>query len=101
MSAPACTPDAGSVTPELLARVSLALAAGRVRQQGVEASLRAAFPGIHFSLCADNDIPSRLAPLLLGEGFALYGVATGAHCAALTAQLEAASGIAVALIEAD
>lgn len=96
-----CSPDAGTVTPELLSLVCGALANGNAHRPDVEAALRQAFPGHHFSLCFDNDIPSRLQPLATGEGFALYGISTAGHCAALTPNMETATGLAVALIEDD
>lgn len=89
------------ITPELLQTVSTALADGNARIPGIEQKLREAFPGVTFSLCMDDDIPSRLKPLLTGEGFALYGISTGGHCAALTSSAESASGLAIALLNDD
>ena len=88
-----------SVTPELLATVSAALANGNAQRPGVDAQLRAAFPGIVFSVCSDNDIPSRLKPVAEGDGFALYAINTSGHCAQLTPQLEGAGGLAIGLID--
>lgn len=97
----ACTPDAGTVTPELIALVCAALANGSAARPAVDAGLREAFPGFHFSVCLDNDIPSRLHPLAEGEGFALYGVSSAGHCAQLTSQIESATGLAIALKDQD
>lgn len=87
------------ITPALLERVSHALADGNARHPGVDQALRAAFPGITFALCDDNDIPSRIAPLTTGTGFALYGIGSSGHCASLTSNIEAASGLAIALTD--
>jgi hypothetical protein len=88
-----------SVTPALLATVSAALANGNAQRPGVDVALRETFPGLVFTLCNDNDIPSRLKPVAEGEGFALYAINTSSHCAALTANLEGAGGLAIALID--
>jgi len=85
------------ITPELLATVSAALANGNARRPGVDRELREAFPGIPFTVCDDDDIPSRLKPLAEGEGFALYGVNTCGHCAALTADIESSGGLTIGL----
>jgi hypothetical protein len=87
------------MTPEMLGTVCNALANGNAQRPGVHLELREAFPGVPFTLCSDNDIPSRLQPLATGEGFALYGVSTSDHCAALTANLETADGLTIALLD--
>lgn len=87
------------ITQEFLATVSTALENGNVLRPGIDMELREAFPGIPFTLCNDNDIPSRLKPLAQGNGFALYGINTGGHCAALTANMEATAGLAIALVD--
>lgn len=89
------------ISAELLKTVCTALADGNAQRPGVDQALREAFPGVAFSLCSDNDIPSRLAPLATGEGFALYGINTSGHCAALTADIDSSSGLAVALTDED
>ena len=86
------------MTPELIQQVCSALADGNARRPGVDRELREAFPGLAFSVCDDNDIPSRIRPLTTGEDFALYGIDTGGHCAALTSDIESAGGLAIALI---
>ncbi|MCX9154672.1 DUF6129 family protein [Niveibacterium sp. 24ML] len=89
------------ITPEFLKQVCAALANGNARMPRVDASLRDAFPGVPFTVCSDNDIPSRLQPMAYGEGFVLYGINTGGHCAALTSVTEAATGLAIALTDDD
>ncbi len=87
------------ITPELIHIVSQALAEENARRPGVEQALREAFPGVSFTLCDDNDIPSRLTPLASGEGFALYGISHGGHCASLTSDPATACGLAIALTD--
>lgn len=89
------------ITPELIQTVSKTLAEGNARRPGVDRALREAFPGIAFTLCDDNDIPSRLTPLVTGEGFALYGIGNNGHCATLTSDPDSASGLAIALTDDD
>jgi hypothetical protein len=86
-----------NVTPELLQTVCSALANGNATRPGVDRELREAFPGIPFTVCDDNDVPSRLKPLVEGEGFALYGVNVSDHCAAMTSNIDASNGLAIAL----
>lgn len=89
------------ITADFLRQVCSALAHGRVRMPRVDAALRDAFPGVPFTLCSDNDIPSRMQPMAYGEGFALYGINTGGHCAALTCLADTATGLAIALTDDD
>lgn len=86
------------LTLALIQQVCSALADGNALRPGIDRELRAAFPGLAFSVCDDNDIPSRIRPLITGEGFALYGIDTSGHCAALTSDIESAGGLAIALI---
>lgn len=90
-----------SLTPDFLDTVCHALANGNARRAGVDAQLREAFPGIVFTVCDDNDMPSRLKPVATGEGFALYAINTSGHCAQLTSQLEGAGGLAIGLTDDD
>ena len=90
-----------AITPELLATVLKALGDGNARRPGVDRELREAFPGNVFSVCDDNDIPSRLEPVAKGEGFALYAISTSAHCSQLSSQIEGADGLAIGLIDDD
>ena len=90
-----------SITQAFFDQLCVALGNGNAARPGIEAELREAYPGVVFSTCSDNDIPSRVRPLAAGEGFALYGVSTSGHCASLTMQREAAGGIAIALLDDD
>ena len=90
-----------SLTPDFLDIICHALANDNARRPGVDAQLREAFPGIVFTVCDDNDMPSRLKPVATGEGFALYAINTSGHCAQLTSQLEGAGGLAIGLTDND
>ena len=63
--------------------------------------LRREWPGVHFTFCADDDVPARLQPAGEGRGFKLYLVSNADHCVAFTSQLEAASGIVLAGVSED
>lgn len=65
------------------------------------AHLRREWPGVHFTFCAEDDVPARLSPAQVGQGFNLYLVSNAEHCVAFTSQLEAASGIVLATFSED
>ena len=77
--------------------------------------LRTGWPGLHLTLCSDNDVPSRLPPVLERPGFNLYlvngsGVVSASaltnpasplrggseHCLTLTNDPELAIGVVLA-----
>lgn len=58
-------------------------------------ALKQAFPHIHFTLCADDDIINA-KPLYESPQFNVYLVNTGQHCAVLTNDNEKASGLVIA-----
>lgn len=60
-------------------------------------NLRETFPGIHFTVCGEDDIPPRLAAAAGNERCELYYIDGSEHCLKLTADAAAASGIVVAL----
>ena len=63
--------------------------------------LRRTFPGVHFSVCSDDDMPPRM-PSVAGNAFCrLYYVDSGEHCLRLTTDAEAATGLVVALCDWD
>ncbi|MBS1231073.1 MAG: hypothetical protein H6R17_4350 [Proteobacteria bacterium] len=84
---------------------------GRVIDQVIEradrsedellSDLRGLFPGVHFSVCNDDDMPARLSPAAGNEFCRLYYVESGGHCLQLTGDADAASGLVVALIDRD
>ena len=60
-------------------------------------ALRSAYPGIHVSVCSENDISSRLKPVAENTVAEIYLVASSDHCLSLTNDAAAATGIVVAL----
>lgn len=63
--------------------------------------LRAEYPGVHFTLCMDDDIVDIARPVAGGDLFNLYLVNSSDHCSVLTNDLAAASGIVLAEIIPD
>lgn len=63
--------------------------------------LRKTFPGIHFSVCSDEDMPPRMLPAAGNTFCRLYYVDSGNHCLRLTTDAESASGLVVALCDWD
>lgn len=63
--------------------------------------LRSTFPGVHFSICSDDDIPPRLSAVAGNELCRLYYVASSEHCLSLTTDAEAATGLVVALCDGE
>jgi hypothetical protein len=63
--------------------------------------LRRTFPGLHFSVCRDDDMPPRLEPVTGNTFCRLYFVDSSAHCLQLTNDAESATGLAVALRDWD
>lgn len=60
------------------------------------AALRAEHPGLHFTLCNDDDVPARLTPAAARAAFNVYLVDAGEHCVKFTTELEQASGLVFA-----
>ena len=65
------------------------------------AHLRREWPGVHFTLCSEDDVPARLNPAYQRDGFNLDLVSNASHCVGFTNHLEAASGIVLATLEPD
>ena len=63
--------------------------------------LRETFPGIHFSVCSDDDVPSRLSPAAEGPVCRLYYVDSRSHCLCFAAEATEASGLLVAMLDKD
>lgn len=69
----------------------------RLTYDDLARELRASFPGIHITVCSEDDVPPRLAPATENEHCYLYYVDANEHCLKLTDDAEAATGLAVAL----
>ena len=63
--------------------------------------LRETFPGIHFSVCSDDDVPSRLSPAAEGPVCRLYYVDSRSHCLSFAAEATEATGLLVAMLDKD
>lgn len=63
--------------------------------------LRGTFPGVHFTVCSDDDIPARMRSVAGNDCCRLYYVDASDHCLKLTADAAAATGLVVALCDDD
>lgn len=63
--------------------------------------LRGRWPGLHFTLCGDDDVPARLSPVLARPGFNLYLVNGSEHCLTLTNDPEVAIGVVLAWMDGE
>jgi hypothetical protein len=61
--------------------------------------LRDRWPGLHFALCSDDDVPARLSPVLARPGFNLYLVNGSEHCLTLTNDPDVAIGVVLAWMD--
>ena len=68
-------------------------------QEDLSMRLRRMFPEIHFSVCRDDDVPTRVLPVAGDARCQLYLVASGAGCVALTDDADKATGLLVALCD--
>jgi hypothetical protein len=84
------------IAPSLLERV-LAAVSPHLGYDELTRQLRAAFPGVHITVCAEDDVPPRLPPAAESASCYLYYVDASEHCLKLTTDAEAATGVAVAL----
>ncbi|MCG8018668.1 MAG: DUF6129 family protein [Candidatus Thiodiazotropha sp. 'RUGA'] len=76
---------------------------GILKQQMIDESsvneLRQKFPDIHFTYCMDDDVIAA-SPLNESETFNLYLIDSRNHCLCFTQDMEIATGVVVAEIEA-
>ena len=83
------------IDPALIERL-----ADGVQRQGLDeaavAALRSAYPELHFTVCDDDDVPARLAPVAERPGFNVYLVDAGEHCVKFTTEPAHASGLVFA-----
>lgn len=61
--------------------------------------LRESFPGVHFSLCSDDDMPRRMPFAAENEVCRIYYVSSGGHCLSLTADADSATGLVIARVD--
>ena len=67
--------------------------------EGLLRILRETFPGVHFSVCSDDDVPPRVVPVAESASCRLYGVDSRSHCLAFAADVSEATGLLVAMVE--
>ncbi len=72
---------------------------GRAADETLVAELRAAWPGVHFTCCSEDDIPANLEPVRLLGACNLYLVDSSDHCLRLTSDPERATGVVLASVE--
>lgn len=65
------------------------------------AALRQAFPDLHFTYCLDDDVGAQHESVRTGSGFNLYLVDGREHCLRFTHDLDAATGLVLAAVDAD
>jgi len=87
------------ISSEQLQRIASAIRTQTLNETVVSA-LRGEYPGIHFTYCMEDDIPTQ-EPVLEGESFNLYLVDGREHCLCLTNNYEHATGIVIAEIIED
>ena len=68
----------------------------RALDDALLADLRARFPGLHLTVCGDDDVPARLPAVLERPGFNLYLVNGSEHCLSLTNDPDVAIGVVLA-----
>jgi hypothetical protein len=61
--------------------------------------LRGRWPGLHFTICGDDDVPARLSPVLERPNFNVYLVNGSEHCLTLTNDPEVAIGVVLAWMD--
>ncbi len=90
------------IEPSLLAKVMDQVASNaHALADAILVNLRKTFPGVHFSVWSDDDMPPR-ARAAAGNPFcSLYYVDSGDHCLRLTSDAEATTGLVVALKDWD
>jgi hypothetical protein len=84
------------IPAETLTAIADAAAALPVLDDAGLAQLRAAWPGMHLTLCSDNDVPVRVPAMHQRPGFNLYLVNGSEHCLTLTNDPEVAIGVVLA-----
>lgn len=84
---------------ETLAAITCEVEAAGLSEQQL-ATLRARYPGIHFTYCMDDDVGVQ-EPCSAGRGFNVYLVDGSGHCLQFTQNLQQATGLVLAEVIAD
>jgi len=88
-----------TVDPALVEAISQRASREGLTESLIQA-LRRDHPGVHFTLCADDDIHGA-RPVAGGEGFQVYLVDGSNHCSSLTGDYQVATGLVLAQQEDD
>ena len=70
-----------------------------VPEERLLGNLREDFPGVHFSVCSDDDMPARMSTAAQNTVCRLYYVSSSGHCLSLSTDAESASGLVVAFVD--
>lgn len=89
---------ADSLLPEVLEQVAMHV---NEFSDVLVTHLRKSFPGVHFSICSDDDMPPRLPSAASNACCQLYYVDSAEHCLKLSTDAETATGLVVALSDGD
>lgn len=76
------------------------LVSGKPLSESAVTLLRDHFPDIHFTYCMDDDVMAA-RPVLETTEFNLYLIDSSQHCLSFTQDMELATGVVVAEIEAE
>ena len=87
------------ISKEQLDQVGAMLSAQPL-EESVVASLRGRFPDIHFTYCSDDDVVAA-SPVHEADSFNLYLIDSRNHCLGFTQDIDIATGIVVAEVEAE
>lgn len=93
---------AAPLLEQVLSQVAAQLAGGgALPDDELKAHLRSSFPGVHFTVCSDDDIPARVPAVAGNDTCRLYYVDASDHCLRLTDDAAGATGLVVALCDED
>lgn len=84
---------------EIVARLAAHCAGGPLDEAAVS-GLRAAWPGLIFTFCSDDDMGTA-RPAIEAAGFNVYLIDASSHCLALTDDFERAAGLVLAAVTAE
>lgn len=89
-----------AVTAEFIDMVSAILSRAGLTEASV-AALRDAFPELHFTFCAEDDVGVAHTPVHRTDAFSIYLIDGREHCLSFTRDLDAATGLVIAEVTPD
>lgn len=87
------------ITRQLLEEIG-ETASAQPLSEALLAELRSRYPEVHFTYCMDDDVMAA-RPLYENPAFNLYLIDSRDHCLCFTQELDVATGVVLAEIEAD